>query len=129
MRLLKQIMSIVLVAVLLFSGVTVSVQAEDIVSDAGAEQGAAELLEQEDVEKEEIEKEEIETEQAAPDINSGENLSDAAPQITKYASQTEEASVENIVNTVAESCLAACTTEFDKVLRCFLTEWAFRQDV
>ena len=57
MRLLKQIMSIVLVAVLLFSGVTVSVQAEDIVSDAGAEQGAAELLEQEYVEKEEIEKE------------------------------------------------------------------------
>ncbi len=121
MRLLKQIMSIVLVAVLLFSGVTVSVQAEDIVSDAGAEQGAAELLEQEDVEKEEIEKEEIETEQAAPDINSGENLSDAAPQITKDASQTEEASVENIVNTVAESCLAACTTEFDKVL--WLHDW------
>lgn len=116
MKYLRQIISIVLAAVLLFSGVTVSVQAEDISSDVGAEQEAAELLDQE-----EVEKEEIETEQEAPDINSGEEPPDTASRITEDAIQTEEAFVENVVNTVGESCLAVCTTDFDKAL--WLHDW------
>lgn len=116
MKHLKQIMSIVLAAVLLFSGMTVSVQAEEISLEASGKQDEAESLEKEDEaeplekqdEAEPLEKEGIEAEQTEPVIDSAEELpEDAAPQIPENVIQTEETTVEDVVNNVGESCLAA----------------------
>ncbi len=120
MKHLKKIMSIVLAAVLLFSGMTVSVQAEEISLEASEKQDEAEPLEKQD-EAEPLEKEEIEAEQTEPVMDSGEELPDAAPQITENVIQTEETTVEDVVNNVGESCLAACTTDFDKAL--WMHDW------
>lgn len=141
MKPIKQMMSAVLAAVLLFSGMAMPVQAEDVSSEAAVKQDRAgsvemeemgtgpegKLSEQENDEEGQIKLPGEETQESGsgdgmePDVSGEEGVSDPMPQITGEEIQTEELSVDDIVNTVAENCLAVCTTDFDKAL--WMHDW------